>query len=45
MEAVCEFIKEYINGNSVEEVNKRIEIAITEEFDTLEDQKQYIFHA
>jgi hypothetical protein len=42
MEAVCEFIKEYINGNSVEEVNKRIEIATTEEFDTLEDQKQYI---
>jgi hypothetical protein len=42
MEAVCEFIKEYIIGNSVEEVNKRIEIATTEEFDTLEDQKQYI---
>ena len=42
MEAVCQFIKEYINGNSVEEVNKRIEIATTEEFETFEDQKQYI---
>ena len=42
MEAVCEFIKEYIIGNSVEEVNKRIEIATTEEFETFEDQKQYI---
>ncbi len=42
MDTVCEIIKNYIKSNSVEEVIEYIRITPTEEFETVEEQKQYI---
>jgi hypothetical protein len=44
MDEVCEFIKSYINGNTIDErAIKFIPIKPNEEFSTFDEEKEYIF--
>jgi len=42
MDAICEFIKDYINGNSMEELEKKIEMELEEDFESIEKCNEYI---
>lgn len=42
MEAVCEFVKEYINGNSLERERQLITLNDDEDFSTLIEEKEYV---
>lgn len=45
MEEVCQFIKEYINGNSVERESVFIDLGPNEDFATLIEERDYIHQA
>jgi hypothetical protein len=42
MDEVCEFIRDYINGNSTEELEEKFEMELEEEFESIEKYNKYI---